>query len=101
MSVPGLRREDFPVLDRLTYLNTASAGLVPASVVTPRTSSSSSWRRPEPPTWTKTPRSAAQPGRAGCGFCLGSGGVGLGLSSAPGEAERMEAAVPGRGVCQF
>lgn len=34
MSVPGLRREDFPVLDRLTYLNTASAGLVPASVVT-------------------------------------------------------------------
>ncbi|HUA28855.1 MAG TPA: aminotransferase class V-fold PLP-dependent enzyme, partial [Streptosporangiaceae bacterium] len=33
--VPGLRREDFPVLDRLTYLNTASAGLVPASVVTP------------------------------------------------------------------
>lgn len=33
MSVPGLRREDFPVLDRLTYLNTASAGLVPASVV--------------------------------------------------------------------
>jgi hypothetical protein len=35
MSVPGGRREDFPVLDRLTYLNTASAGLVPASVVTP------------------------------------------------------------------
>src|SRR5690348_12340726 len=35
MSVPGLRREDFPVLDRLTYLNTASAGLVPASVVAP------------------------------------------------------------------
>ena len=35
MSVPGLRREDFPVLDRLTYLNTASTGLVPASVVTP------------------------------------------------------------------
>jgi hypothetical protein len=31
MSVPGLRREDFPVLDRLTYLNTASVGLVPAS----------------------------------------------------------------------
>ena len=26
-----------PVLDRLTYLNTASVGLVPASVVTPRT----------------------------------------------------------------
>jgi hypothetical protein len=35
MSVPGLRREDFAVLDRLTYLNTASAGLVRASVVTP------------------------------------------------------------------
>ncbi len=35
MSVPGLRREDFPVLDRLTYLNTASAGLVPASVLRP------------------------------------------------------------------
>lgn len=35
MSVPGLRREDFPVLDRLTYLNTASVGLVPASVMTP------------------------------------------------------------------
>jgi selenocysteine lyase/cysteine desulfurase len=35
MSVPGLRREDFPVLDRLTYLNTASTGLVPASVVIP------------------------------------------------------------------
>src|SRR5260370_42391877 len=35
MSVPGLRREDFPALDRLTYLNTASAGLVPASVITP------------------------------------------------------------------
>jgi cysteine desulfurase / selenocysteine lyase len=35
MSVPGLRREDFPVLERLTYLNTASTGLVPASVVTP------------------------------------------------------------------
>jgi len=33
--VPGLRREDFPALDRLTYLNTASAGLVPASVVQP------------------------------------------------------------------
>ena len=37
MSVPGgvlgIRREDFPVLDRLTYLNTASTGLVPASVV--------------------------------------------------------------------
>jgi hypothetical protein len=32
--VPGPRREDFPVLDRLTYLSTASAGLVPASVVT-------------------------------------------------------------------
>lgn len=35
MSVPGLRREDFPLLDRITYLNTASVGLVPASVVTP------------------------------------------------------------------
>ena len=35
MPVPGLRREDFPALDRLTYLNTASAGLVPASVVQP------------------------------------------------------------------
>lgn len=35
MSVPGLRREDFPVLERLTYLNTASAGLVPACVVDP------------------------------------------------------------------
>jgi cysteine desulfurase / selenocysteine lyase len=33
--VPGLRREDFPALDRFTYLNTASAGLVPASVVQP------------------------------------------------------------------
>jgi selenocysteine lyase/cysteine desulfurase len=35
MPLPGLRREDFPILGRLTYLNTASAGLVPASVVTP------------------------------------------------------------------
>jgi selenocysteine lyase/cysteine desulfurase len=35
MPVPGLRREDFPVLERLTYLNTASAGLVPACVVDP------------------------------------------------------------------
>jgi cysteine desulfurase / selenocysteine lyase len=35
MPVPGLRREDFPILDRLTYLNTASVGLVPASVVAP------------------------------------------------------------------
>jgi cysteine desulfurase / selenocysteine lyase len=35
VSVPGLRRDDFPAFDRLTYLNTASAGLVPASVVTP------------------------------------------------------------------
>lgn len=35
MSVPALRRDDFPALDRLTYLNTASAGLVPASVVGP------------------------------------------------------------------
>jgi cysteine desulfurase / selenocysteine lyase len=33
--VPALRRDDFPALDRLTYLNTASAGLVPASVVAP------------------------------------------------------------------
>jgi cysteine desulfurase / selenocysteine lyase len=35
MTVPGFRRQDFPVLDRLTYLNTASVGLVPASVVVP------------------------------------------------------------------
>jgi cysteine desulfurase / selenocysteine lyase len=35
MFVPGLRREDFPILDRLTYLNTSSVGLVPASVVSP------------------------------------------------------------------
>ena len=35
MPVPGLHREDFPALDRFTYLNTASAGLVPASVVQP------------------------------------------------------------------
>ena len=35
MPVPGLRREDFPALDRFTYLNTASAGLVPGSVVQP------------------------------------------------------------------
>jgi hypothetical protein len=28
MSVPGLRRENCPVLDRLTYRNTASVGLV-------------------------------------------------------------------------
>jgi selenocysteine lyase/cysteine desulfurase len=34
-SVPSLRRGDFPALDRFTYLNTASAGLVPASVVRP------------------------------------------------------------------
>jgi selenocysteine lyase/cysteine desulfurase len=34
MPVPGLRRSDFPILDQLTYLNTASVGLVPASVVT-------------------------------------------------------------------
>jgi selenocysteine lyase/cysteine desulfurase len=33
--VPGLHRDDFPALERLTYLNTASAGLVPASVVKP------------------------------------------------------------------
>ncbi len=35
MSVPALRREDFPALSRFTYLNTASAGLVPASVLAP------------------------------------------------------------------
>jgi cysteine desulfurase / selenocysteine lyase len=35
VSVPGLRREDFPAFDRFTYLNTASVGLVPASVVQP------------------------------------------------------------------
>ena len=35
MSVPGLHRDDFPVFGRLTYLNTASVGLVPACVVTP------------------------------------------------------------------
>jgi selenocysteine lyase/cysteine desulfurase len=33
MSAGGLRREDFPAFDRFTYLNTASAGLVPASVI--------------------------------------------------------------------
>lgn len=33
MSLPGLRREDFPAFDRFTYLNTASAGLVPAAAV--------------------------------------------------------------------
>jgi cysteine desulfurase / selenocysteine lyase len=33
MSLLGLRREDFPAFDRFTYLNTASAGLVPAAVV--------------------------------------------------------------------
>jgi cysteine desulfurase / selenocysteine lyase len=33
--VPGLHRDDFPAFDRLTYLNTASTGLVPASVVRP------------------------------------------------------------------
>ncbi|MGN6791465.1 MAG: aminotransferase class V-fold PLP-dependent enzyme [Streptosporangiaceae bacterium] len=32
-SVPALRREDFPAFDRFTYLNTASAGLVPAAAV--------------------------------------------------------------------
>jgi cysteine desulfurase/selenocysteine lyase len=31
MPVPALRRDDFPALDRFTYLNTASTGLVPAS----------------------------------------------------------------------
>src|ERR1051326_9215306 len=35
MSVAGLRRGDFPAFDRLTYLNTASAGLVPTCVVRP------------------------------------------------------------------
>jgi selenocysteine lyase/cysteine desulfurase len=35
VSVLGLRREDFPALDRFTYLNTASAGLAPASAVQP------------------------------------------------------------------
>jgi Aminotransferase class-V len=35
MSVPGLRREDFPAFDRFTYLNTASTGLVPAAVLQP------------------------------------------------------------------
>src|SRR5581483_2379604 len=33
--VPSLRRSDFPALQRFTYLNTASAGLVPASAVRP------------------------------------------------------------------
>jgi cysteine desulfurase/selenocysteine lyase len=35
MSVPAMRREDFPAFNRFTYLNTASAGLVPADVVQP------------------------------------------------------------------
>jgi cysteine desulfurase / selenocysteine lyase len=35
MSVPAMRREDFPAFDRFTYLNTASVGLVPAPVVGP------------------------------------------------------------------
>src|SRR5256886_16515832 len=35
MPAAGLRREDFPAFDRFTYLNTASAGLVPASVIQP------------------------------------------------------------------
>jgi len=35
MTVAGLRRQDFPAFDRFTYLNTASAGLVPASVIRP------------------------------------------------------------------
>ena len=35
MAAAGLRREDFPAFDRFTYLNTASAGLVPASVIQP------------------------------------------------------------------
>jgi cysteine desulfurase / selenocysteine lyase len=33
--VPGMRRGDFPALDRFTYLNTASAGLVADCVVQP------------------------------------------------------------------
>jgi len=33
MSVPALRREDFPAFERFTYLNTASAGLVPSAAV--------------------------------------------------------------------
>lgn len=33
--VAGLRRGDFPALERFTYLNTASAGLVPTPVVQP------------------------------------------------------------------
>jgi selenocysteine lyase/cysteine desulfurase len=33
--VPALRRDDFPAFDRFTYLNTASAGLVPVPVVQP------------------------------------------------------------------
>jgi cysteine desulfurase / selenocysteine lyase len=35
MPVPALRRDDFPALDRFTYLNTASTGLVPASAFRP------------------------------------------------------------------
>jgi cysteine desulfurase/selenocysteine lyase len=35
MPVPALRRDDFPALDRFTYLNTASTGLVPVSAVRP------------------------------------------------------------------
>jgi kynureninase len=35
MAVAGLRRADFPALDRFTYLNTAPTGLVAASVVRP------------------------------------------------------------------
>ena len=35
MPVPGLHRGDFPAFDRFTYLNTASAGLVPACAIQP------------------------------------------------------------------
>ncbi len=35
MPVPGMCHTDYPALDRFTYLNTASAGLVPTSVITP------------------------------------------------------------------
>ena len=35
MPVHALRRDDFPALERFTYLNTASAGLVPASAFRP------------------------------------------------------------------
>jgi selenocysteine lyase/cysteine desulfurase len=35
MTVPALRRDDFPVLERFCYLNTAAVGLVPTSVLEP------------------------------------------------------------------